>query len=581
MSQELIELRKQELSEIFLSESFKPERLSFSSIQKYLHRIDSPSLNSWRYLRANLGQKGLIEFFDEIGLKFYVQDNKKNLEEVIKSILYVAESFYKKNNRTPSWAELELSGFQKEVKYIRQNMWGKKWTILELNELYVRNNLPEIDGTKNTSIDRILNWGHLEIKTQLGNLYKKFNKFPNITALRNLSDFDDLIRYIRSKSRSSNKTEGEFYFELLNKFYGPNFYKMTDVLISLSGLYCDSYYEVIFDNICYYNNIKSESHLRYDDIFGIKSDLITDKVIDGMIFEIVGYNPKHTNYHQKIHQKKQICDSSNTKLVLVEAFKFNETQFDLYVDYVTELLTNLNIKINKKPSVVMALAGKSVMEDLRYILVETNKMTNLSIKNLKSLLGEKFIIYRHCFGGTLHKFISFIENKEYLQYSELNDLILTTEKKKIKRFKMTAKEKINKGLKGLSDYILENNLKELPSSSEIGENIHYRFINDYFRSEHLWSNISQKGDYYQDLCNLLGFQIDVSRKVDGWYKNKNNVIEIFEYISKTYGGWVSMRKINGDTKVQKLWSYINQQIKSVKLFREIYKEDLLKYNLYE
>lgn len=581
MSQQLIKLRKQQLSEIFLSEGFRPDRLSFSCIQKYLHEINSPSINSWRYLRSKLGQNGLIKFFDEIGLKFYVQENKKNVDKVVNSILFEAESYHQKNSRTPNWSELKSLGFEKEVNYLRQNMWGKKWTILELNELYVRNNLPKIDGTKNTSIDRILNWGDTEIELQFGNLYKKFNKFPNITALRNLSDFDDLIRYIRSKSRASNKTESEFYFELLNKFYGPNFYKITDVLISLSGLYCDSYYELIFDNICYYNNIKSVSHLRYDDIFGIKSDLITDKIIDGIIFEIVGYNPKHTNYHEKIHQKKQICDSKNTKLVLVEAFKFNETQFDMYIDYVIELLTEQKFTIHQKPSIMKALAGKSVMDDIRSILIETNKITDWSIKNLKNVLGDKFTVFRHCFGGTLNKFISFIESEEYLKYSELNDLVLNTDKKKFKRYGLTKQEKIFKGLHGLSDYIIQNNLKELPSSHEFEKNSDFRFINDYFRTEHVWSNISQKGNYYLNLCEILGYKIEVNRKVNGWYKNHNNIIDVLEYISETYGRWVPIRKINGDKKVRKLWSFILQQHKSIKIFREIYKEDLLKYNLYE
>jgi hypothetical protein len=581
MSQKLIELRKKELSEIFLSEGFNPERLSYNSIQKYLHGINSPSLISWRYLRSKLGQNGLMKFFDEIGLKFYVQDNKKNIDEVIKSILLAAKLFHEKNSRTPNWSELEILGFKSEVEYLRQNMWGKKWTILELNELYVQNNLPKIDGTKNTSIDRVLNWGETEIKNELGNLYKRFNKFPNITTLRNLQDFDDLNRYIRSKSRFYKKNEGEFYFEILNRFYGPDFYKMTDVLISLSGLYCDSYYEVIFDNICYHNNIKSKSHLRYNDIFEIKSDLISDKIIDGVIFEIVGYNQTHTKYHEKIRKKKQICDNNNVKIVFVEAFKFNETQFDSYIDYVVELLINENISIHKKPSVMMALAGKSVMDDIRHILIEANKMTNLSIKNLKSVLGDKFKVYRHCFGGTLHKFISFIDNKEYLKYSHLRDLILTTENKKFKRYKITTTEKIKKGLEGLSKYILQNNLKELPTSIDIEKNKHYRFINDYFRTENIWTNIGQKGNYYYELCNLLGFEIVINRIVHRWYDNHNNIIDILDYISKTYGRWVPIRKINGDKQVRKLWSFICQQIKSVKKFREIYKEDLLKYNLYE
>lgn len=581
MNQQLIKSRKQELSEIFLSKDFTPERLSFKSIQKYLLENHTDSVNSWRYLQNKLGQNGLIKFFDEIGLEFYLQDNKKNLDEVLEYILLTAKSFYKRNSRTPSWSELESLGLDSEVKYITQNMWGKKWTIIELNELYLQHNLPKIEGTKDTHIDSIKNWGNKEIKSELDNLYRKLNKFPNITTLRNLFEYDDLMRYIRSKSRSLNKTEGGYYFEILNGFYGPDFYKMTDVLVSLSGLYCDSYYEVIFDNICFFNNIKSESHSRYDNIFEIKSDLISDKMIHDIIFEIVGYNHNHRNYHEKILQKKQICNKNNTKLVLVEAFKFNETQFDMYIDYVIELLNKQNFTVHHKPSIIQALAGKSIMDDIRHILIETNKITDWSIKNLKNLLGNKFVVFRHCFGGVLNNFVSFIESKEYLKYSELNDLVLKTDKKKFKRFGLTKQEKISKGLYGLSDYIIQNNLKELPSSSEFEKNSDFRFINDYFRTEHVWPNISKKGNYYLDLCEILGYKIDVNRKVDGWYKNHNNIIDIFKYISETYGRWVPYRKINGDPKVRKLWSFITQQIKSIEIFRETYKEDLIKYNLYE
>lgn len=181
--------------------------------------------------------------------------------------------------------------------------------------------------------------------------------------------------------------------------------------------------------------------------------------------------------------------------------------------------------------------------------------------------------------GSIKKFREEYESGAFDSYKELEDYNITFDDKKYNRLpQMTDEEKIKKGLLLLSEFMTDNDLTEIPSSSFIESQPNYRVINDLFRVKNIWSTINKKDGYYYKLSELLGFEPEPNFSSPGWYENRELVVDTLNYIKDTYGEWISVRKSLKikDRYVTRLWSYITQKCGGVKKFRDEYEYELKK-----
>jgi hypothetical protein len=84
---------EKKLFEIWIIENqYSPDRLSYSSIVDYLKKNnENELLRIFTKIYGKLKQKGLVKWFEEIGLTFYVQDNKKDLKKILNDLLSIGK----------------------------------------------------------------------------------------------------------------------------------------------------------------------------------------------------------------------------------------------------------------------------------------------------------------------------------------------------------------------------------------------------------------------------------------------------------------------------------------------------------
>jgi len=582
ISKSLLETNKKIFYEWLILNHHKIERLSFISIEKYIKENCSEMSKVWSNIYGNLKQEGLIKWFQELNFTFYVQDNKKDLNHILNELYLVASVFFKEHNRTPSFYELRDLNF-KYVNYLVRDGWNLNWTIDKLNDFYLSKGLPKILSKSEIKTSELRK---VDIDLFLDDIHNYYGNLPSLRTLKIDEKFYDFVRFLRLYGYDKNKTENEVYQELLQHKYGEDYVKLTDKLISLDGHWCDSIYELILFNFRYLNELPNNPHVRYDDIFPVEmTNLVCDLHFENdFICEIAGYNPtieKHNGYWKKMSEKEKMCERYEKPFLRIDAYKYISTKLEDYVNYLYSLMLDIYPKF-RKFELIDLIKSQNTSDYIKSIMNYFNKTNLISIENMKENLTSKEFRFFMNMWGSLTNFKSFYENGGFSFYTELSCYNIDFDSKKYKKPVMfTPEEKIERGIKSLAQYIKNNNLDELPSSSQIEKDEEFRFINDMFRENSYWKNISLKMEGYNKLCVLLGFQIKVNRKVDGWYKNRQNVIDILIHMKNINNVWMGSRKASeiDDKQILKLYNYINQKLKGINNFKTIYQEELKKLNL--
>jgi hypothetical protein len=576
--------KNKEIFFIWVSKNYsKIERLSYSNIMDFIKNNNPEMTPVWSNIYGELKQKGLIKWFNEIGLTFYVQDNKKDINKIKEELYIFVKEFYKTSGYTPSFSELKELGFE-HVNYLVRDGWNLDWRVEDLNEFYVSKGLPKVESKSDLEISQVMS---MDLDLVLNNIKNYFGNIPSLATLKSSGEFYDFERYLRVSTYKKNQTENEKYLELLKNKYGEGYIKLLNKLISIDGHWCDSIYELILFNFRHINGLVNNPHVPYKDIFkDVDNVFICDNLFEnGNVCEIAGYEPtikKHKWYWDKISIKQSICDKHNTPFIRIDAYKFINTNLDKYLDY-------LHYEMNKiypnliKPSLLQVIKSQNTMDYMISIFNFFSKSSLICMDELKKNLTKKeYRFFCNMWGG-IKRFKEFYISKEYSAYKELSEFVIDFDSKTFRKVNgLTQEEKITRGINGLVRFIQKYNLKELPSSNDVEQDKDFRYINDMFRDDKYWYNISIKLEGYDLLCDKLGFQIPINRKVDGWYENKQNIIDILVHMKKINNGkWLGIRgakKLN-DKETLKLHNFIYQKLKGINVFRDNYKKELLDLNL--
>lgn len=141
-------------------------------------------------------------------------------------------------------------------------------------------------------------WDEQKITVELMRIINRYNMFPSGAFLRNLHLF--------SLEKAIYRHGGLNYFrEKLNA---------SPVLLALDGHYCQSIYEVIFDNFLYKNGISHSTHEK-----PFRNKFLCDFKIKDVYIEIVGYDEKHAEYHNRL-RKKIKCYEENKLTFLIFSY---------------------------------------------------------------------------------------------------------------------------------------------------------------------------------------------------------------------------------------------------------------------
>lgn len=559
----------------------KIKRLSYNSIKKYLDENNLTELSSiWTSLQGNLNQKGLIEWFDEINLTFWVQDNKKDISKILKDLLIVAKKFYKTNQFTPNWSELEENGFN-ETNYLIRDGWNLDWRIEDLNNFYIKNGLPIIPTKSEKFLNEVLN---MDIDTILDEILETFGSIP---TLRNLVqsglfyDFECLVRKLHSKD---NKTENEFYESLWKNKYGPDYVKLTKKLISLDGHRCDSKQELILLNYRYLNNLPNNPHIPYNEIFpNEETNLICDNYTENkLVTEIAGYSPndkRHEDYWRKIKSKQDICETYNVPFVLIEGYKFINTKNEDFLDYLHEIFSGLYDGM-KKPSHFDVIKSQNTKIFITKIVEFFRDTNHITLDIIKNELDKKTFRFFCNEIKSIKNFISLYHNGVFEKFDTTKGIVIDFDSKTMKYIGLTEDEKIEVGMNLLVRMMKELNLTVLPESKFIESQKEYRKINDMFRNNSQWANIKQKKDGYHKLCKMLGKTVTIETKTDNFYENIQNLKDDLQYMSKIGNGyWIGLRNpiIKKEFRIKRIHNFINRMGGVVK-FRTEYKTILDEFN---
>lgn len=555
----------------------KFDRLSFKSIEKYFRDNDySDLLTKWCQVYKYLKQDGLIEWFNETGLKFYIQE-KKDRNKIFKSLESHAKSFYKENGYTPGFEDLNRHGF-KYVKYLISDGWNLDWRISNLNDFYKSINLPMVPSSSEINSSEL---GNLDIKNILDDVYKTYGTIPSLRDLKNSKTHFDFERYVRKFSENS---ESKFYESLWVNHYDESFFNLNyKKLTSLDGFRCESMGELISYNFRYINGIPNNPHVPYSDfVVGEHYGYISDNKDGDKISEIIGYSPsneckRYNEYWNKINNKRKLCEENGLALIEIEYYNFFD-KWNEYIDYLYELCLPHypNVKKVKLLDVIKSQRTTDFLVTLFEFFNSSPLFATTEIKRTQT--KEVYRFFMNTF-GSIKKFREEYESGAFDSYKELEDYNITFDDKKYNRLpQMTDEEKIKKGLLLLSEFMTDNDLTEIPSSSFIESQPNYRVINDLFRVKNIWSTINKKDGYYYKLSELLGFEPEPNFSSPGWYENRELVVDTLNYIKDTYGEWISVRKSLKikDRYVTRLWSYITQKCGGVKKFRDEYEYELKK-----
>lgn len=567
----------------------KPDRLSYTSILKYIDEHNEVEIKRiFSKIYNKIKQEGLIKLFDDNGLNFYIQDNKKDFEKIKKQLIEAATAFYKENKFTPGWVELEQFGFG-ETNYLRGDGWNINWTINDLNEFYLSNNLPIIPSKSEKSVDELLK---TDINEILDEVVLFFGNIPTLRNLKYSENFYDLVRYIRlvRYHHKDSLTENQIYRQLLEKKFGKNYFKLTQKLISLEGFWCDSIHELIVFNYLYLNNKKHKPHLTYSNIIGgWDTNYICDTLIDDdIVCEIAGYNPnldKHKSYWSKMLEKRTMCLKNQIQFLQIEGYRFINTKLESFLDYIHEFFSCL-FENMKKPNFFEVIKSQHTIFYLKDIFSFFENENHLTIEKLKERVSnESYRFFMNTF-QSIKNFRKKYEKGLHKDFTELKNIKINFDEKKISKVMgQTKNEKINRGLILLSDLIKKEKMKFIPSSSEVEKFKDYRVINDLFRlekgSSSFWVSINKKESGYNELCKILGYEIEPSTNTPDYYSNTENLYRDLLHMKKVgQGFWIGMRHnlYKEDFVIRKIHTFINQKVGGVGKFREKYYEILEKVN---
>jgi hypothetical protein len=559
----------------------KPDRLSYLAIYDYLKKNDeNEMIKIWSKMYTNLKQKGLIEWFNQIGLTFYVQDNKKDLKKILNDLLLVAKKFYKETGYTPGWSELEENGFNK-TKYLRGYGWNIDWNIGNLNDFYQKNDLPKVPSKSEMAVTNVKS---MDMEIELPKILSFFGNIPSLRNLKASEEFYDFCRYLRIDSYHSNKTENDVYYKSWENKYGKEYVKMTRKLISLDGHWCDSMYELMFYNYLHLNGIKNNPHKPYSEIVtGWKTDYISDNILpNGTVCEVAGYHPdKHEDYWIKIHEKNNMCDKNDIPFLLVEGYEFINTKLEDYLDYLHDKLSYILSNL-KKPEFFMVIKSQHTVEHLKEIFILFGNEKHFTIEIIKEFLSKEAFRFFMNYFQSIKNFKLKYEKGFHKEFPEIKDMIIDFKSKTFSKvIGMSKKEKIENGIHLLAQLIKEKQLKLIPTFTDLEkEHKEYRIITDRFREdgeETYWLSIFRKEEGYSRLCKKLGYNIEFEITPKNYYSNINNLIDDLKHMKEVGNGyWVGVRDevYKKDFRCRRIHNYINRELNGVNKFRTKYSKIL-------
>jgi hypothetical protein len=559
----------------------KPDRLSYLAIYDYLKKNDeNEMIKIWSKMCTNLKQKGLIEWFNQIGLTFYVQDNKKDLKKILNNLLLVAKKFYKETGYTPGWSELEKHGFN-ETKYLRAHGWNLYWQIDDLNGYYIKNNLPKVPSKSEMSV---LDMKSMNVDVELEKILSFFGNIPSLGNLKSSEEFYDFCRYLHNNSYHLNKTENDVYHKLWENKYGKEYVKMARKLISLDGYWCDSMYELMFYNYLHLNGVKNNPHKPYCEIINSwETNYISDNVLpNGTVCEVAGYHPdKHEDYWIKIHEKNNMCDKNDIPFLLVEGYEFINTKLEDYLDYLHDKLSYILSNL-KKPEFFMVIKSQHTVEHLKEIFILFGNEKHFTIEIIKEFLSKEAFRFFMNYFQSIKNFKLKYEKGFHKEFPEIKDMIIDFKSKTFSKvIGMSKKEKIENGIHLLAQLIKEKQLKLIPTFTDLEkEHKEYRIITDRFREdgeETYWLSIFRKEEGYSRLCKKLGYNIEFEITPKNYYSNINNLIDDLKHMKEVGNGyWVGVRDevYKKDFRCRRIHNYINRELNGVNKFRTKYSKIL-------
>jgi hypothetical protein len=556
-----IENYKSIMSDWLKKNHTKIDRLSYSTVKKYLDENFLPELSTaWSALQGHLNQTGLIKWFGEIGLNFWVQNNKKDLEKILHKLLSVAEKFYSENGYTPGWTELEENDFN-DTNYLRRDGWSLEWTIEELNSFYKENGLSPVPSKSEKTLDEVMS---LDPNFFLDEVFETFGHIPNLRTLKQSDTFHDFIRYIRKVHYHTDQTETSIYNSLWYNKFGDDYIKFCKKLISLDGHLCGSNYELVLFNYRFLNGLPNNPHIPYNQIFPLENtNLICDNFTD-YVTEITGYNPivkKHNEYWKKIRSKQDLCKKYNQPFLIIESYKFSNTDNKNYLDYIHEVFSQLHDGLNKPDyfDVIKSQKTEIYIQEIVEFFYNTQHLTINVLKKGLSRTAYRFFMNEF---KSLKNFVKEYKKEVFNKFESVKEIKIDFDGKTLSKYiGMSEEEKIRTGLKLLAEFMNERDLNVIPAKALIESQKKYRKINDMFQGTSYWSNIKQKKEGYQILCEMLNNTVKIQTKTDNYYDNIKNIEDDLKFMKSIDNGlWIGSRHIGykNHFEIRRIHSHINR-----------------------